>query len=615
MKTFLPSLDKSALVTNLEIESREKGSEVVEHVWTAYQKATQSLGLALDWFYSQARAKQTDVDCSKEETFPASENDDAFTFTSVSIYKHRRLARVPDAQDYIYQAIRARIQKSLLFKAISDRDIELISTILYSKPPPPSTIKNKRGETPLHIAALLDPPSEDIVTLLINERPHDTLETDNDGQIPLHCAVWSAWNHEPEEGLVRSEYSAVIRYLMRNMQRVDLDFRDFNNMSPWDAMCDNEEGCVCRDAQCAAPWIRELKENLEPISGPAVTREEEHPTAPEAPEEASAQYRACFNSLGTVGEFYHLQRREHINLKTPSVYEMIYDRERGCARILHSSRRKENDQDFRCRWIHIPANNEQWMADLFLSIGVRDVSMNDQRHDGLTVFNRYMIPQAKKYDFVKFRAPIPGLTATPTMHLPTVVEEPSKDGEQGQEMRIHASPTMSDERTPSQVAAAKITWADLPPIKGLGGNKAIVLFMPYLAYESHDGRKKVAKIINQEWKASTKAASMPPQSDRDSALIKGYMTSSTRPLHCRRTLDQYSYYMLETTERRDKDQVVYRWAKTRAKAKTETPILMVDQLWLWILPDGKPMINIDSSNVYGEANVYVPFRHNCHQPA
>ncbi|KAK1831011.1 hypothetical protein QBC39DRAFT_284169, partial [Podospora conica] len=48
--------------------------------------------------------------------------------------------------------------------------------------------------------------------------------------------------------------------------------------------------------------------------------------------------------------------------------------------------------------------------------------------------------------------------------------------------------------------------------------------------------------------------------------------------------------MLKNTEGRDKDQVVYRWAKkhkaTNPSEDPSTPILMVDQLWLWVLPDG-----------------------------
>jgi hypothetical protein len=76
---------------------------------------------------------------------------------------------------------------------------------------------------------------------------------------------------------------------------------------------------------------------------------------------------------------------------------------------------------------------------------------------------------------------------------------------------------------------------------------------------------------------------------REAQLLGGYMDSKqVKPVHCRRTLDQFSYYMLKSTEARDKSQVAYRWAKNstaRAEAKNR-PIVMVDQLWLWAFQDG-----------------------------
>ena len=49
-----------------------------------------------------------------------------------------------------------------------------------------------------------------------------------------------------------------------------------------------------------------------------------------------------------------------------------------------------------------------------------------------------------------------------------------------------------------------------------------------------------------------------------------------------RTLDQSYYYMLESTEDRDKSQVVARLAQN---AKQEDwNLVMVDQLWAWVLP-------------------------------
>lgn len=63
------------------------------------------------------------------------------------------------------------------------------------------------------------------------------------------------------------------------------------------------------------------------------------------------------------------------------------------------------------------------------------------------------------------------------------------------------------------------------------------------------------------------------------------------PLHIRRTLDQSYFLTLDDTENRDKDQVVYRETKAGKSFHTyNTRVVMVDQLWLWIL-DGSEYTN------------------------
>ncbi|KAK5655193.1 hypothetical protein OQA88_6092 [Cercophora sp. LCS_1] len=54
------------------------------------------------------------------------------------------------------------------------------------------------------------------------------------------------------------------------------------------------------------------------------------------------------------------------------------------------------------------------------------------------------------------------------------------------------------------------------------------------------------------------------------------------PLHIRRTLDQFYFHTLDDTGARDCDQVVHRGTRG---ARDHTRIIMVDQLWLWILDD------------------------------
>lgn len=106
---------------------------------------------------------------------------------------------------------------------------------------------------------------------------------------------------------------------------------------------------------------------------------------------------------------------------------------------------------------------------------------------------------------------------------------------------------------------------------------------------------------------------------RDKQLLRDFLVADP-PLHPRRTLDQAYYWTLKTTRSRDRDQVVYRATTANSesfhrynlkkgqfedhehmkensngcrdcadKIKKVSRVIMVDQLWMWIL-DAKTII-------------------------
>lgn len=97
------------------------------------------------------------------------------------------------------------------------------------------------------------------------------------------------------------------------------------------------------------------------------------------------------------------------------------------------------------------------------------------------------------------------------------------------------------------------------------------------------------KLLPMAVKASKKA--LAPDADPDEKLLRAHLLSK-RPVHIRRTLDQSYYWTLKDTSERDRDQVVYRATNKRdPKTKALTSkIVMVDQLWLWIL-DGREYVS------------------------
>jgi hypothetical protein len=71
--------------------------------------------------------------------------------------------------------------------------------------------------------------------------------------------------------------------------------------------------------------------------------------------------------------------------------------------------------------------------------------------------------------------------------------------------------------------------------------------------------------------------------DREKELVHWYV-GDDHPLHIRRTLDQFYYYMLDNTRARNRDQVVSRYAANNQMLPKQQPVvMMVDQLWLWMI--------------------------------
>jgi hypothetical protein len=75
--------------------------------------------------------------------------------------------------------------------------------------------------------------------------------------------------------------------------------------------------------------------------------------------------------------------------------------------------------------------------------------------------------------------------------------------------------------------------------------------------------------------------------DKFHAMLMEEQLNLERPLHLRRTLDQFYYSDIKDTSDRDHDQVLSKYGPESERLGLR-PILMVDQLWLWILGGGKP---------------------------
>ena len=142
-----------------------------------------------------------------------------------------------------------------------------------------------------------------------------------------------------------------------------------------------------------------------------------------------------------------------------------------------------------------------------------------------------------------------------------------------------------------------------------------VVYLPYLHWDSFKNLQRRADIIDRRRKqthARPVAKDVVGGKSMEHKLIWQHLASD-RPIHCRRTLDQYGYPTLRNTAVRDADQILYKRTKpdkdsvpskdcasgSRGNKRSTTnrssilpgtddgaaKVLMVDQLWLWIMDD------------------------------
>ena len=115
--------------------------------------------------------------------------------------------------------------------------------------------------------------------------------------------------------------------------------------------------------------------------------------------------------------------------------------------------------------------------------------------------------------------------------------------------------------------------------------------MPYLHYETDSGRAQMSNAIKGGKNASG-LGTYNTRASMDEDLIAAYLRPSLqghkKALQIRRTLDQYTYSTLDDTTSRDQDQVVFRYTRDHSSLN-EPVILMVDQLWLWMINEGQKL--------------------------
>ncbi|KAL2270175.1 hypothetical protein VTJ83DRAFT_2359 [Remersonia thermophila] len=447
------------------------------------------------------------------------------------------LSRFSGPDDIDYLTIVEAIQRSLVVLC-SCTKLETLGSCLagFLEDRFPVDLPDQLGQTPLHLAVKACNP--DAVRRIIYQGKASVTQKDIKGRSPLIIAIQEAVQCMNEGGgFIQPEqkkaFSQIITVLIKNGTRV----HDWDNKgnSPW-ALAQGQ-GC---------DWIRQLIEQHFVFGSSSATSPNPDPEPPR-------RNRASIAYEMTIAEVFLRnkpgRRSEIFSFEVPSVYNALYNPSLNLSKILARSRPKFLTNKLpSCRWIHVPANNEQWIHDVMISLDIdseTQKALGGQRHEGSRLIDRYMRPEARKCNI--FRVGVdkkaPGMPKGPSSSV----------------QKNHVR------------------------------SEAVVIFMPVLGFERHRHRKHLARAFAHTLRA-IRTASPPngtPKNAREVFMFKEYLECS-RPVHCRRTLDQFLYYMLDSTEVRDMSQVAYRWARDQINMidPKDRPIIMVDQLWVWAFDDG-----------------------------
>ncbi|KAI6608252.1 hypothetical protein MCOR04_000278 [Pyricularia oryzae] len=484
------------------------------------------------------------------------------------------------------------------------------------------TATNNRGRTALHLAAEQNHP--EMVRLLL-ERGADPSAVSDGGWTALHNAAQGG--HTDVIGLLLQARGVDVNAELNNGM-TPLHWAAFNGheaavvilLEHKDTKVDIKDGFYRTPLLCAA---EKRHGNIVQLLSPARA----------ASRLSEAARRACESFQATVVDFGDFRDGKKQLVFKPSVFELLYgwNHENDKPTIPTSTKNIKYEPSF--RWIHLPANNLAWVETLvsksFIENGHRDIEAFkslercfDQEHCGPFAHANFMrpfaarIPAIQNHGYLDREEKTLVALSEDTSQVSTMVDSPRPDKGHFSPTKPTRSDTGSTKPIPRSDTGSTTARSDGKKSKGeqfvekhghakkrargppgnAPGSKArhssltlplpwensrlaapsgrMILFMPFLHYETNERRKKMTAAI----KLAESGAPLASNPCCDELLIHGYINNNP-PLHPRRTLDQFFYHGIDTALR-DEDQVVYRYCKLH---RQEVKVFMVDQLWLWVL--------------------------------
>ncbi|KAM3085736.1 hypothetical protein ACMFMG_002801 [Clarireedia jacksonii] len=259
-----------------------------------------------------------------------------------------------------------------------------------------------------------------------------------------------------------------------------------------------------------------------------------------------------------------------------------------------------NDDDLRFRWLHLPANNLDWMFELTKRI-YRDKKKTQEDFDPLAEFLRqsftelpgnrpYMRPSCTK-EQVSFEKGLPKAGVEQgywgvTKSTQTTAEEDQKNMPPKTAVPQHLQQDAGDLKKPESIKYSRLA-----------------LYIPYLTFATYQEQRTILKKSDGKIETEdVKAQAELKLQDKNLSLAAEYSRSNEskdggknnaendwKKLQESRTLDEYYYHSLSDIEKRNANQVVTRYidkvCHENHMEKEQWEILRVDQLWLWVIDE------------------------------
>ncbi|KAK1771491.1 hypothetical protein QBC33DRAFT_575495 [Phialemonium atrogriseum] len=508
---------------------------------------------------------------------------------------------------------RDSIGRTPLLWAATNGNVRLVAALLSGELGKKADISasNNRGRNALHLAAEAN--HEEMVKLLLDQGAdpraasdggwtalHNAAQSGHTGAVALLLAADANVNAELSNGMTPLHWAAFnghegVVELILNKPETNITIKDGFDRTPM---------------LCAA---ERHHKNIVQLLSPARAANRLNPVA----------QCACKEFEATVVDFGSFRDGKKQLVFKHSVHELLYGWNSQEDRPTIPTLTKNIKYQPAFRWIHLPANNIAWVETLlaksFVEGGHRDMEAFKaleksfgQEHRGplahahfmRTFCQRISAPQASASDEDKLLVSLseePSDVSSQVSHVDsastpktpckedngTPKSEAKKKGKSEQISERHPKRPKRTSGPPGNRPGTKDSKAavKLPGQLSWEGSKSgsahgkIVLFMPFLHYETDERRKRLSNSI----RSAQDGRDLPEQPSRDQMLVHAYL-NNIPPLHPRRTLDQFFYHGIDTSAR-DTDQVVYRYCK---RHHLEPKVFMVDQLWLWIL--GKDLV-------------------------